>query len=126
VTSEPAGRRLHHVTVVVPPGATGEVLPFYTSVLGLTQAPKPTEGVSSSGAFLDVAPGTQVHISEREGRPHPDAHFGLVVDDFDATRARLDDAGAPWTDQAPIFGGRRGFTRDPVGNRIEVIEAPAG
>jgi catechol 2,3-dioxygenase-like lactoylglutathione lyase family enzyme len=126
VTSQPAGRRLHHVNVVVPPGATDEVLPFYASVLGLTQVAKPAQAGSSSGAWLDVAPGMQVHLSEREGQPHPDAHFGLVVDDFDAVRARLADAGAPWTDQAPVFGGRRGFTRDPAGNRIEVIEAPAG
>jgi catechol 2,3-dioxygenase-like lactoylglutathione lyase family enzyme len=117
------GRSLHHVNVVVPPGATDHVVPFYTDVLGLVRVPKPPEAGSSSGAWLDVAPGMQVHISERPGEPHPDAHFAVVVDDFDAVRRRLEEAGAPWTDQSPIFGGRRGFTRDPAGNRVEVIEA---
>ncbi|MFL6136269.1 MAG: VOC family protein [Frankiaceae bacterium] len=116
-------RGLHHVNVVVPPGATGDVLPFYASILGLVQVVRPADAGSPGGAWLEVAPGAQVHISEREGRPHPDAHFGLVVDDFDAVRRRLDEAGAPWTEQSPVLGGRRGFTRDPVGNRVEIIEA---
>ena len=38
---------------------------------------------------------------------------------------RLAAAGAPWTAQADLFGGRRGSTRDPLGNRIELLE-PTG
>ena len=53
---------------------------------------------------------------------HDDMHFGLVVDDFDAVLARLAAAGAPWKPQADLFGGRRGSTRDPLGNRVELIE----
>lgn len=114
--------RLHHVNVVVPPGATGTVVPFYVDVLGLRQVAKPAEGVAATGAWFDIDDTSQVHVSEREGPTHPQSHFGLVVDDFDGTLARLAAAGAHWEDQAPIFGGRRGFTRDPVGNRIELIE----
>jgi catechol 2,3-dioxygenase-like lactoylglutathione lyase family enzyme len=114
--------RLHHVNVVVPPGATAAVVPFYAGVLGLRQASKPTEGVAQTGAWFDIDDTSQVHVSEREGSPHPQSHFGLVVDDFDAVLARLSAAGAGWEDQPAIFGGRRGFTRDPVGNRIEILE----
>jgi catechol 2,3-dioxygenase-like lactoylglutathione lyase family enzyme len=114
--------RLHHVNVVVPPGGTDAVLGFYADVLGLRQVPKPTEGVEQTGAWFDIDDVTQVHISERPGERHPQSHFGLVVDDFDDVRARIDAAGAPWEDQAQIFGGRRGFTRDPQGNRVEILE----
>ena len=114
--------RLHHVNVVVPPGATGNVITFYADVLGLRQAPKPAEGVAQTGAWFDIDDRTQVHVSERDGERHPQTHFGLVVDDFDRLLGRLRDAGAPWEDQPPIFGGRRGFTRDPEGNRVEILE----
>ena len=102
-------RRLHHVNVVVPPGATAHVVGFYVDTLGLQQVTKPTEGVAQTGAWFDIDDRTQVH-------------FGLVVDDFDDTLARLQAAGAPWEDQPQIFGGRRGFTRDPEGNRVEILE----
>ena len=114
--------RLHHVNVVVPPGRTDNVVAFYTDVLGLRQVAKPTEGVAASGAWFDVDDATQVHVSERDGERHPQVHFGLVVDDFDATLRRVTAVGAPWEDQPPVFGGRRGFTRDPEGNRIELLE----
>jgi catechol 2,3-dioxygenase-like lactoylglutathione lyase family enzyme len=114
--------RIHHVNVVVPPGGTAAVVPFYVDVLGLRQVAKPSEGVGASGAWFDIDEETQVHVSERDGAVHPQSHFALVVDGFDAVLARLRGAGAPWEDQADLFGGRRGFTRDPAGNRIEILE----
>lgn len=115
--------RVHHVNVVVPPGGTTAVIPFYVDVLGLRQVDKPKEGVAQSGAWFDIDDKSQVHVSEREGVVHPQSHFGLVVDDFDAVLSRIRDSGASWEDQPDIFGGRRGFTRDPAGNRIEILES---
>jgi catechol 2,3-dioxygenase-like lactoylglutathione lyase family enzyme len=118
--------RLHHVNVVVPPGRTPEVVHFYVEVLRLTRVPKePAAGSPDSGAWLQIGPDTQLHLSERDGEVNPDAHFALLVEDFDEALRRLADAGAPWTDQPFALGGRRGFTRDPVGNRVELIEATA-
>ena len=114
--------RFHHVNVVVPPGATRRVVGFYTSVLGLERVPKPSVGVAPEGAWFEIGDGAQVHVSERSGEPHPDAHFGLVVDDFDAVLSRVHAAGGDWADQPDLFGGRRGFTRDPAGNRVEILE----
>jgi catechol 2,3-dioxygenase-like lactoylglutathione lyase family enzyme len=114
--------RIHHVNVVVPPGATADVVPFYADVLGLRRVPKPEEGVAPSGAWFDVDDASQVHVSERDGDVHPQAHFALVVDDLPAVLGRLRDAGASWDEQPDLFGGRRGFTRDPVGNRVEILE----
>ena len=115
--------RLHHVNVVVEPGRTAAVAPFY-ALLGLVPVPKPSEGVSPGGAWFDIGPGSQLHISERAGvQAHPDQHFALVLDDFDEMLARLREAGAPWQEQPDLFGGRRGSTRDPEGNRVELLEA---
>lgn len=115
--------RLHHVNIVVKPGQTDQVVTFYTGVLGLTPTEKPTQGTSPGGAWFDIDEHTQLHISERaDAVMHDDMHFALVLDDFDGVLARLADAGAEWRDQPDLFGGRRGSTRDPVGNRIELLE----
>src|SRR3954466_14002549 len=110
--------RIHHVNVVVPPGGTDDVTGFYVDVLGMRQVAKPAEGVAQSGAWFDIDDRTQVHVSEREGSAHPQSHFGLVVDDFDAVLTRVRGAGAPWEDQPDIFGGRRRSSPDPAGNRV--------
>ena len=86
--------RLHHVNVVVPPGRTEAVVPFY-ELLGLVRVPKPAEGVAAEGAWFDLPGGTQVHVSERVGDRNADQHFALVVDDLDETVTALLDAGHP-------------------------------
>ena len=113
--------RLHHVNVVVPPGRTEAVVPFYEA-LGATRVAKANR---RPGAWFDLPGGTQVHVSEREGAVHPEAHFALVVDDFDGLVARLVADGHPWTDAEPQDGARRGRTADPAGNAVELLE-PTG
>jgi catechol 2,3-dioxygenase-like lactoylglutathione lyase family enzyme len=115
--------RLHHVNVVVPPGRTDSVVAFY-ELLGLSRVEKPTEGVAQSGAWFDLPDGTtQVHVSEREGHPHPQQHFALAVDDLDALALVLQQHGHPWHPGTVLFGARRGMTADPEGNGVELIEA---
>lgn len=113
--------RLQHANVVIPRGSTAEVAAFYENVLGLRRIPKPA-ALDPAGAWFDVDGYAQVHLSERDGERHPDSHFALVMEDLAATLAVLERAGAPWTEQEDVFGGRRGFTRDPAGNRIELLE----
>src|SRR3954454_1231543 len=61
-------------------------------------------------AFLDM--GDQfIALSETA-----EQHFGLVVDDKEATRRALDDAGAE------VPSGRFLDFRDPFGNRIQVVQ----
>ena len=113
--------RIHHVNVVVPRGGTDAALVFWSGVLGLRRIEKPA-ALDPTGAWLEVDAQTQVHLSERDGTPHPSAHVALVVDDFDALVARLAAAGAEFTPGEDLFGGGRGFTRDPAGNRIELLQ----
>ena len=66
-------------------------------------------------AFIDM--GDQF-LALSEGRDQPPdgaRHFGLVVDDLEATRAALEAAGAE------ILRGRGLDFLDPWGNRIEVV-----
>lgn len=115
--------RIHHVNVVVPPGRTDAVVPFY-ELLGLTRVPKPSEGVAPEGAWLDLpGGGTQVHVSEREGTPHAQQHFALAVEDLDDLVLALRQAGHPWRPGTVLYGARRGMTADPEGNAVELIEA---
>lgn len=115
--------RLHHVNVVVPPGRTDEVAPFY-SLLGMVRVPKPSAGVAAEGAWFDLPDGrTQLHVSERSGSPHPDQHLALAVDDLKALVARLQAAGHPWSPKSQVLGATRGMTADPCGNAVELVEA---
>jgi hypothetical protein len=115
--------KLHHVNVVVPPGRTDAVVPFY-ELLGLTRVQKPTQGVSQEGAWFDLPDGSaQVHVSEREGGRHPQQHFALAVDDLDNCALALQQAGHPWHPGTVLMGARRGMTADPEGNAVELLEA---
>ena len=115
--------RLHHVNVVVAPGRTEAVVPFYEG-LGLTRVDKPAEGVAASGAWFDFpGGGTQVHVSERPGSRHPDQHFAVAVADLDEVARWLQQHGHPWSPKPDIYGARRGMTADPEGNAVEVVEA---
>lgn len=115
--------RLHHVNVVVGPGRTDSVVPFY-ELLGLKRVEKPAEGVAQTGAWFDLPDGlTQVHVSEREGAKHPQQHFALSVDDLDNIALALQQAGHPWHPGTVVLGSRRGMTADPEGNANELVEA---
>jgi catechol 2,3-dioxygenase-like lactoylglutathione lyase family enzyme len=113
--------QVHHVNLVVGHGQGDEVAAFYRDVFDLVPAERPPTA-SRGGAWLTFGDGRQLHLSERDGAAHPDAHVALVVDDIAALRRPMADAGAPWADGDDLFGGGRGFTRDPAGNRIEVLE----
>ena len=115
--------KLHHVNVIVPPGRTDAVAPFY-ELLGLTRVAKPSEGVAKEGAWFDLPDGmTQVHVSEREGTRHPQQHFALTVEDLDNLALALQQGGHPWHPGSVVLGARRGMTADPEGNAVELVEA---
>ena len=100
---------VNHVALEV--GNVDEALAFYGAVFDLS-----LRGRAGRMAFVDM--GDQF-IALGEGRTQaPDAHrhLGLVVDDKDATRRALQEAGAE------ILPGRGLDFRDPWGNRIQVVD----
>jgi catechol 2,3-dioxygenase-like lactoylglutathione lyase family enzyme len=68
-------------------------------------------------AFLDMGDQFLVlaEVAEPDG-PDAQRHFGLVVDDRDEVRRRLEEAGAE------ILGGRGLDFRDPWGNHVQVVQ----
>ena len=88
-----------------------EALSFYGRIFELE-----LRGRMSGMAFVDM--GDQfIALSEGRSQPPDKArHFGLVVDDKEATRAALEDAGVE------ILRGRGLNFRDPWGNNVQVVD----
>jgi glyoxylase I family protein len=119
---------IQHVSVIVTD--TARALAFYQDVLGLpVDRQRPDLGYP--GAWLAIG-AQQIHLLElpnpdpATGRPAHggrDRHVALTLRDLDGLRRRLDAAGIPFT--LSKSGRRALFCRDPDGNALEFIEAPA-
>jgi lactoylglutathione lyase len=100
---------INHVALEV--DDVDRALEFYGSVFELR-----LRGRSRGAAFVDI--GDQF-IALMKSPPHPPdetRHFGLVVDDKEATRRALEAAGAEI-----VPGGFLDF-RDPFGNLVQVVQ----
>jgi lactoylglutathione lyase len=100
---------INHVALEV--GDLDEALAFYGRFFDLGE-PSRIPGM----AFIRM--GDQfIALSETPGGgPDRDRHFGLVVDDKEAVRAALVEAGVE------LFGGRGLNFRDPWGNFVQVVD----
>ena len=99
---------INHVALEV--GDIEEALAFYRRLFDFT-----LRGQDSNSAFIDL--GDQF-LALQKGRRQPaddGRHFGLVVDDKEAVRNALIEAGVE-----PLPGRFLDF-RDPWGNRFEII-----
>jgi lactoylglutathione lyase len=100
---------INHVALEV--GDIDEALAFYGRIFDFT-----LRGRSPGAAFIDI--GDQF-IALTKGRSQPPdraRHFGLVVDDKEATRQALETAGAE------IVQGRGLDFRDPWGNNVQIVQ----
>ena len=98
---------INHVVLEV--GSIDEALEFYGAIFELE-----LRGRAEGRAFIDM--GDQfIQLSEnRTQEPDGQRHFGLVVDDREAVRRALAEAGVT------LLGKRLNF-HDPWGNRIEIV-----
>lgn len=113
-----------HVAVTAPEELEAEVVGWYEDVFGLERVDKP-EGTRVKGAWFRAGD-VQVHITIDEHNPPKIAHFALVVTDPQAAIERLRDAGCHIEQASEIPGRKRFYTRDPAGNRIEVVAFEGG
>ncbi|MEV4368327.1 VOC family protein [Nonomuraea sp. NPDC049637] len=112
-------KALHHVQLAAPKGSEPELRAFYGDVLGLTEVPKPPELAERGGAWFR-GDGVEIHLGiEDDFRAARKAHPAFLVEDVDAYAARI--PGAVPDDLFP--GYRRIYVTDPVGNRIELLQA---
>ncbi|MFI6484235.1 glyoxalase [Nonomuraea sp. NPDC050663] len=110
---------IHHVQLAAPKGSEPLLREFYEGVLGLTEVPKPPELAKRGGAWFR-GPGVEVHLGiEEDFRPAGKAHPGFLVDNLDELAKKLPDA----IPDHLFPGFRRIYVKDPVGNRIELLQA---
>ena len=109
---------LDHVQVAIPPSGEDAARRFYAGLLGLREMEKPEPMRATGGVWFE--PGVHLGV-EQDFTPAHKAHPGLRVADLDVIAARLADAGADveWDERWP--GVRRFYTRDPFGNRLELL-----
>ncbi|HQT99287.1 MAG TPA: VOC family protein [Acidimicrobiales bacterium] len=115
--------RYDHVQLAIPVGAEESCDRFYVDVLGFAVLEKPPVLAARGGRWYrrdDV----ELHLGvTSEFVPAIKAHPGLVVEDYDALHQRLLHAGTPPRDDDALEGVRRCYVDDPVGNRLELIDA---
>jgi muramoyltetrapeptide carboxypeptidase len=110
---------VEHVHITTPEELATEVVDWYRSCLDLEVLQKPT-GTQQQGAWFQI--GTQeLHISIDEHNPPRVSHFCLVVDSLDPVIEKLRAGGSHIEQASKIPGRRRFYTRDPAGNRIEIM-----
>ena len=98
----------NHVALEV--GDIEEALAFYGALFDFT-----LRGKGESMAFIDLGDQFLALSKGRRQAPDDDRHFGLVVDDKDAVRQRLQELGIE-TLEGPFLD-----FLDPWGNRIEIV-----
>lgn len=90
-----------------------EALEFWERIFGRAEL----RGRVSGMAFIDLGDQFVALQAGRSQPPDGGRHFGLVVDDKEAVRERVRDAGLP----AGRSGGRL-RVQDPSGNNIEIVD----
>jgi len=88
-----------------------EALAFWESIFGELEL----RGRGKQMAFIDMGDQFLALARGRTQPPDQHRHFGLVVDDKEAVRARLQEL------RIPVFGRGVDF-RDPWGNLIQVVD----
>ena len=114
---------IHHVQITIPPGAEEAACGFYVGILGLIELAKPASFAGRGGLWLTTG-NVELHIGTEDGvdRHATKAHVSFMVTNLSAWRRRLDGAGCTIFESIPMPDYDRLGTRDPFGNRLELIE----
>ena len=100
---------INHVALEV--GDIEEALAFYGQIFDFTLRSR-----SRGAAFIDIGDQFIALMEGRTAPPDRARHFGLVVEDKEAVRKKLEEAGVE------IRPGRRLDFQDPWGNTVEVVQ----
>ena len=112
--------RLQHVSIAIPPGGAEQARAFYGGLLGLEERDVLPKLDPAGFVWYRAGGDLELHLMLMEEPPADKPHFCLVVDDLDALRARLDQAGVETHDPTPLDGRPRFTCRDPFGNLVEL------
>jgi lactoylglutathione lyase len=100
---------MNHIALEV--GDLEEALDFWASIFDGIEL----RGRVGNMAFIDMGDQFLALAQGRTQPPDRERHFGLVVDDKEAVRARLKELGVP------VTSGRSLDFSDPWGNHIQVV-----
>jgi catechol 2,3-dioxygenase-like lactoylglutathione lyase family enzyme len=114
--------KLQHVSIPVSAGGEEEARAFYGGMLGLRERSVGRGLDPAKFIWFETGPGLELHLilGDEHADPEERRHFCLEVDDLEAMRARIEDAGAPVLEATPIAGRPRFFLRDPFDNLVEL------
>jgi lactoylglutathione lyase len=101
---------MNHIALEV--GDIDEALAFWESIFGELSL----RGRSGGMAFVDMGDQFIALARGRTQPPDQHRHFGLVVDDKEAVRARLREL------DVPVSSGRSLDFHDPWGNFIQIVD----
>ena len=112
--------RLQHVSIPMPPGGNEAARAFFAGILGLQEVPVPPTLSAARLVWFRMGD-TELHVfTDDAPNPRSARHFCLAVDDVEALRTRLEEAGVTVEHTTPIPGRPRYFCRDPFNNLIEI------
>lgn len=117
---------LHHIQVNVPEASEAEARRFYEQLLGFEPMPRPESlpAAGRRGAWYRCGDG-EFHVffnpDANSDANRSSRHPGLLVEDLNELRRRLQAASIELEEAIPINGRERFFCRDPGGNRLEFL-----
>lgn len=110
---------IHHVALETRREDAEEAARFW-SLLGFARV-EPPQSLADRAVWLERE-GTQVHLMYADEPTAPrDGHAAVVAPDYEATLARLRDAGYEPDPRPEHWGAPRCFVRAPGGHRVEVM-----
>jgi catechol 2,3-dioxygenase-like lactoylglutathione lyase family enzyme len=113
---------LQHTSLEIREADVDGELRFW-ALLGFAHVATPS-GLESRATWV-ARDGTHIHlIHADEPTVMPRGHVAILADDYDATLARLREAGFEFEPDEEFWGAARGFVRTPAGHRVEVMAAP--
>ncbi|MEM1385568.1 MAG: VOC family protein [Pseudomonadota bacterium] len=112
---------LHHIQLAIPPGGEGTSRSFWCGLLQMTEVAKPERLRGRGGCWFRCG-GLELHLGvEDPFHPQRKAHPAFLTADLAWLRERLEAAGVPLREGAPLPGLTRFFAEDPFGNRLEFL-----
>lgn len=111
---------LQHAGIEVSPADLDRTVEFF-AILGFTEVPNP---IGDSFTWLEHAD-TQIHLlHEPDPTVPPRAHVAVVVPQFDAALARLQEHGFKVERRREHWNEPRALATAPGGHRVELMSAP--